>query len=201
VTFTTLVLVSIGCGAAATGCSKRDGAPDDLAAAPTAKTAIGPAANGPIAVNTMPAAPRPGPSRVEGATAGNTLIDRRDVGAIFRFEATHRPAGAVTYERAFSAFRDEGVTITEESQHVAHPFGAKFWMGAHASEQVSLSICEFDGNAAAKAGQVMSTKALASIQNRAVLQHDNATLTVRLNEKTAANEALATRLTDRFRCL
>ena len=150
-----------------------------------------------------PVAPALAASASTKAPGGPSPLDQslgnpRDIVARFQSEAQNRPTGSPRVEEVLGALKKAGVSLSAERQHLASPFGARFCIGARASEQLSLSVCEYDNEASAAAGREASARALAAIPNREVIANRTATLTVRLQQKTPESDALRERMVDTF---
>ncbi len=121
----------------------------------------------------------------------------RDINALFENEASSRPAGVLRAEDALAAFQRAGVALTEQRQHLARPYGARYCVGAFAGgRDIALSVCEYIDATAAQTGAAESRKI--SLANREIRVNHATSLTIREINKTAANDALSSRLFDSF---
>jgi hypothetical protein len=129
------------------------------------------------------------------------IAAKDDVAALFRSEALHRPTGTVRVEDVLVAFKSAGVETSMLRQHLAKPFGAEYCAGAEAGRDVVLSVCEYASSDAATRGRGASTKGLASIPNREIMQNGATTLTLRERARTPESHALVERLKRAFATL
>ena len=99
------------------------------------------------------------------------------------------------------AFKRAGVETAMLRQHLAKPFGAEYCAGAEASHDVVLSLCEYASSEAATLGRGASTKGLATIPNREIVQNGATTLTLRERTRTPESHALVERMKHAFAAL
>ncbi len=136
-------------------------------------------------------------SAIERHATAPMAQNPRDINALFENEASSRPAGALRAEDAFAAFQRAGVELSEQRQHLARPYGARYCMGAFAGgRELALSVCEYVDTSAAQIGAAQSRKI--SLANREIRINRATSLTIREINKTAANDALSSRLFDNF---
>jgi hypothetical protein len=102
-------------------------------------------------------------------------------------EAKHRPTGTVPVEAVLSAMEKAGIRLQESTQHPGSVWKAAFCKGAKTQEGVSLSICEYADEQAAKSGMEASRKAFAT-PGRSVYVNRKTTLTVLSNGRAQATE-------------
>jgi hypothetical protein len=120
----------------------------------------------------------------------------RDIQALFKVEADHRPKAALRVEQALSAFRTAGIALGGERQHLARPYGARYCVGAKSGPDVALSVCEYIDAAAAETGAAVSRKL--TLRDREIRLRGATSLTVRLIKKTPESQAVEARLFDTF---
>lgn len=121
----------------------------------------------------------------------------RDINALFQNEAANRPASALRAEDTLAAFKRAGIELSEERQHLARPYGARYCMGAFAGgREIALSVCEYIDATAAQNGATESRKI--SLKDREIRINRATTLTIREIHKTAENDALSARIFGSF---
>ena len=120
----------------------------------------------------------------------------RDISALFQVEASNRPSGTLRAEDVLGAFRAAGLTLHEERQHLARPYGARYCVGAKSGAELALSVCEYIDQEAARAGAETSRKI--PLANREIRLNRATSLTVRQLKKTTESDALAARLLEAF---
>jgi hypothetical protein len=118
-------------------------------------------------------------------------------------EAKARPAGAITVENAYAAIGKAGLPVTDQKQHLAAPFGARYCVGAKLTDaknapRLDASVCEYISDEAARIGRDRSADQLKGIPNRTVTQNKQSTLTIRRYDKEAETDALAQKAIDAF---
>ena len=123
----------------------------------------------------------------------------RDINALFQNEAANRPTRALRVEDVLSALRGAGVELSDERQHLARPYAARYCVGAMAGAELALSVCEYIDAEAAQAGAAVSRKI--PLQNREIRVTRATSLTIRQLKKTAETDALRARLFDAFTAL
>jgi len=116
----------------------------------------------------------------------------------FGAEARNRATGTLSPETVYEAFKKGGAVLGKEQQHLGHPFGAKYCKGAETGDDLALSVCEYGSEDEAKRGREFLIKQFASVPNRQVLINGATTLTVRVGNKTPANEKLAAQFVRTF---
>lgn len=118
----------------------------------------------------------------------------------FASEALHRPPGlTVRVEPTTAAFRQAGIALTDEKQHLGHPYLANFCVGAKAkSDEVTFSICEYDTDAKATEGAASNDKTFKAINNRHTHRNGATTLTILEAVKNDENDAIVKKLVDIF---
>jgi hypothetical protein len=121
----------------------------------------------------------------------------RDINALFQNEAANRPAGGLRAEDTLAAFHRAGIELSEERQHLARPYGARYCMGAFAAgRDLALSVCEYVDTTAAQAGAAASGKI--ALKNREIRLNRATSLTIREINKTPESDGLSTRIFDNF---
>jgi len=123
----------------------------------------------------------------------------RDIHALFQNEAAHRPGGGLRAEAVLTAFREGGIELRNEQQHLARPYGARYCVGALIGEDLALSVCEYTDADAAQAGATVSRKI--PLKNRAIHVNRATSLTIRQVNETASGEALERELFQVFAAL
>jgi hypothetical protein len=73
-----------------------------------------------------------------------------------------------------------------------------FCLGAQAEQGVSMSVCEYANEAAARAGRDASSAAFKSIANREIFVNRSTTLSVLQSPRTSGSEALVKRAVEAF---
>ena len=144
---------------------------------------------------------RPVISTPAAPASAAAIAAKDDVAALFRAEVLHRPTGTVRVEDVLVAFKRAGVETAMLRQHLAKPFGAEYCAGAEASHDVVLSLCEYASSEAATLGRGASTKGLATIPNREIVQNGATTLTLRERTRTPESHALVERMKHAFAAL
>ncbi|MGQ0503942.1 MAG: hypothetical protein ACT4TC_01330 [Myxococcaceae bacterium] len=91
-------------------------------------------------------------------------------------ESASRPTGTPTAEAILELIKKDGFTLKTLGQHLASPVGAIYCVGATLEEDVSLSICEYADEAAAKKGRELSASAFSAIKGREVFLNKKTTL-------------------------
>lgn len=118
----------------------------------------------------------------------------------FASEAIHRPPGLVVRaEPTTAAFRKAGLAITDEKQHLASPYQAKFCVGAKAKlDEVTFSICEYDTEKQATEGAALNDKSFKFVKNRQTHRNGATTLTILEATKNDENDAVVKKLVEIF---
>jgi len=143
------------------------------------------------AVAPTPTLPSEPPSRPRAESVGERL--QQESGA--------RASGNPRAESVISALQKAGLQLRDPRQHAAAPMGALFCIGAQSENNVSLSVCEYEGAAAARAGRELSVNAFKSIPNRDVWVNRSATLTLLQSPRTSRSETEVKRAVDVFKSL
>jgi hypothetical protein len=123
----------------------------------------------------------------------------RDIKALFQNEAASRPSGTLRVEEVLSALGRTGVELSDQRQHLARPYAARYCMGAMAGADLALSVCEYIDAEAARAGAAVSRKI--PLQNREIRVQGATSMTIRQLKKTAETDALSARLFAAFAAL
>jgi hypothetical protein len=118
-----------------------------------------------------------------------------NIGERFNMESKARPAGAIKAETAYGAINDAGFAVTEQKQHLASPYGARYCVGAKIADdkkvpQMDASVCEYISNEVAIIGRDRSAEGLKVVPNRTVIANKQTTLTVREYTRSPENDAL-----------
>ncbi|MBS2019607.1 MAG: hypothetical protein JST00_42490 [Deltaproteobacteria bacterium] len=118
----------------------------------------------------------------------------------FASEAIHRPPGLIVrVEPTTAAFRKAGLAITDEKQHLASPYQAKFCVGAKAKlDEVTFSICEYDTEKQAAEGAALNDKSFKFVKNRQTHRNGATTLTILEAAKNDENDAVVKKLVELF---
>ena len=126
-------------------------------------------------------------------------------GERFAMEEKARPQGALTVENVYSAFNKAGLPVSEQAQHLAAPFGARYCVGAKISDgkepQADVSVCEYSTEDTAIAGTQRSLEGFKMIPLRTVTRNKQTTLTLREYSKTPEHDALMAKVTATFQKL
>jgi hypothetical protein len=140
------------------------------------------------------------PTSIVSATQVPTLLPGAGLpfGERFLAEAQARPKSGITVEAVHAAWKKAGVVLTEEQQHLAAPFEAKYCVGGKIGTEIATSVCEYTDAKSAEGGKATSMKAFGVVKNREILVNGSTTLTVRINELTAVNQAVAKKMKDTF---
>ncbi len=173
------------------------------AAAACTKTADKPEATSLAAVRPDPPstpAAHPGPVASTASPTAPGVFPNTPIMGRFALEAKNRPDGGLRAEDVYRSFERAGAKVTDERQHLASPFRARYCVGAAVADKVALSVCEFASPEEARAGRDESTRMLV-VPNRTVYANRTATLTVREESRTAENDALAALLVKTFAAL
>jgi len=134
------------------------------------------------------------------APSGSALFGRgsASLGERFDVEAHSRPAGTPKAEDVFAAFEKAGFPVTDRKQTLASTVSARYCVQGTTKNNVTVSVCEYEGEAAAAAGRDASVKAFAAVQNRDVFVRKATMLTLLQAPKTPASEAEAKREAEIF---
>ncbi len=121
-------------------------------------------------------------------------------------EAKARPTGVLTVESVVAAFNKSGLPVSDQAQHLASPFGARYCVGAKVADetkapQLDLSVCEYATEDAAIAGAQRSLEGFKMIPLRTVTRNKQTTLTLREYSKTPEHDALIAKATTTFQKL
>lgn len=116
----------------------------------------------------------------------------RDIAALFANELGHRPRSELPVEGVWAGLERTGIPLSDQRQHLARPYGARYCVGARAGRDVALSVCEYVDAEAARAGADISRKI--PLKDREVHVNRATSLTVRLLRKTPESEGVASRL-------
>jgi hypothetical protein len=177
-----LLLLLVGAVAGLPGCSKKDSqAPD---AGPRASAASS-SANA-----SVPPAGTQWPQR-----RGDSLAAR------MQQESASRATGTPTVEAVLAAFTKAGVSLHDVGQHLGSPIGAMFCNKANTDHGIIISVCEYESEQAAVAGNATSAKAFSMVPNRDLYVNKKTTLTLLQQPKSAASEAEAKNLMTIFMAL
>ncbi len=114
-------------------------------------------------------------------------------------EAQGRPTGTPKAEDALAAIAASGVPLQAQAQHMASTIGAHFCIGATSPEGLAMSACEYDDEAAAKAGRDLSAKAFGTIPHRDITVNKKTTLTILQNPFTPRSQTAHDKAVDAFR--
>jgi hypothetical protein len=168
----------------ATGCSKRSN-------------------SGPATSSTLTSVEAPAPSADLGVDDNPTPAPRArpPLEAAFEAERASRPQGVITVEKVLAALRDNGVALHDEKPHLGAVLAAKYCIGAKTTEDIALSVCEYDSEEHAKKGLESSRTRFASIPNRDSVRNGQTLLIVRRPSDTPALDATRDRITSVFRGL
>jgi len=123
------------------------------------------------------------------------------VGEKLALEASSRPAANPKAEVVLDALQKSGLHLKNQKQHAGAPVGAGYCVGAESDENVSLSICEYRDQNAARDGKEASERAFRAIANREVFLNRMTTLTLLQYPKNEASEAAAKRAVEAFQKL
>lgn len=154
----------------------------ESATTPPAPPAIASAPHAPPAAATAQA---PAPM----ATLG--LLDR------LARERSARPEGTPRTSDVIAAIGKAGVTLDDESQVFAGTVKASYCEAARGAE-VYVSVCEYPGEAEAKAGREYSLQTFAMIPNRKIFVNKKTTLTIGLGAASAKGDADAKKAAEAF---
>lgn len=138
-----------------------------------------------------PALPSEPPSRPRAESVGEKLQQ----------ESSARVTGNPRAEDVVSALQKAGLQLRDPRQHAAAPMRALFCIGAQSENNVSLSVCEYEGDAAARAGRELSMDAFKDIPNREVSVNRSTTLTLLQSPRTLRSETEVKRALDVFKSL
>jgi hypothetical protein len=131
-----------------------------------------------------PAAPRTGEtSPPPPPVASNAVMDE------LKREAADRPTGTPAAEAVLDLFESNGLALLRRTPVLATPVHAHYCAIASTKVGLSMSICEFDSEAAAKAGRETSLQVFKSIPNRTLLLNGKTMLTLILPQDTDAIRA------------
>jgi hypothetical protein len=114
-------------------------------------------------------------------------------------EARGRPTQTPKAEEVLAAVSATGVPLATPAQHLAQTIGAHFCIGATSPEGVAMSACEYDDDAAAKAGRDLSSKAFAAVQHRDITVNKKTTLTILQDPFDARSQAAHDKAVEAFR--
>jgi hypothetical protein len=131
-----------------------------------------------------PAAPRAAePSPPPAPAASNALVDE------LKREAADRPTGTPGAETVLALFENNGLAIARRQPVLATPVHAHYCMISSTQVGLSMSICEFDSEAAANAGRETSLRVFKTIPNRSLVLNGKTMLTLILPSDTDAIRA------------
>ena len=116
-------------------------------------------------------------------------------------EAGQRPAETPTVEQVLSSLERAGIAIARRQQVLATPIGARYCVAAVSAGGLNMSICEFEGPAAAEAGRTRSQQAFKTIARRTLLLRGKTLLTLIVNVDTPLIRAQAERAQGVFTAL
>lgn len=136
-----------------------------------------------------PSSPSNAPSQASGTAApslakGGTLPER------LSRESNSRPVAALRAEDVFAAIVKNGVQMKQRTQYLGSPVGAAYCQSAMTTNDVSLTVCEFDSDPAAAKGQQTASTTIA-VPNREILVHHATTLAIIQSPKSEASSKAA----------
>ena len=190
-----MVVVALGSGVPACMCNKNA----DVGAAADAGASATPSGT----VAAVPATPTDGGGlavapwlAVPSATAG--LLPNMSIPERFQVEASSRPTAKPKAEEVFASLKAAGLTIADEKQHLASPFGARYCVGGRAvsgtTTLLQLSVCEYVTPDVARTSAAYSEQSMKTLMpDRTVRAHKHLALILRPDAKTEEATAAMTK--------
>ena len=144
-----------------------------------------------------------GSVRAIDARAATPVMSQLTVADRLDHERTARSASATPkVEEVFAALERAGVETRDKRQHLASPMGAMYCEGAVSTAgDLAVSVCEYEGDDAARAGRETSFEAFARVPNREVYVRRATTLTLMQPTVTAESATVVKRAVDSFQRL